>query len=607
MKKILSITILAVLVLVNVSIAFAALGTTPVVPTELATGSATREFHSQMFLINGDLFFIDDGYPNSSFYSVASDGTETKLNLSGDVVGTTVSEVKPFNLVTTNSSLYFAASYGANVYIYQLVPTSTSTAQVTRIHTFTNVYDNNGALKSGGSNNLIFSFQTNNIAPDNQNVAYLIDLSSAPASVSEITRTAYLNETVGAAGFMAVSDAAVCNGKTYLGTQYYAGDGSGNYISSVWVNNSPTSNTRVFGTTLGQYIGSFMVNGNSLYTLSADFSGGDGEIVRIDCTTDAATTIFAAQSAGFTVVTYYPFQYGLAMIDGNLLFAGVAPNGVNNNRQQVYGISSEAMADLTSGTTTGVALADVAGETAFATGGTNYQGHEPWLMVNDGSRIIYGGRSVDGTYNIFALELGAATPTATPTQPGGGSGGGGEGSTTDAMKSNLLPSTGFSQRGVSSVALQPESLAYTSYSDLSLSIPSINVALPIVGVPQVNNRWDVSWLGENAGYLHGTAFPTWLGNSVITGHVWNADNQPGAFAELKKVAVGDQVIVKGFGQTAVYKVTDSRLVWPTQTNVVMASYKDQSVITLLTCEDYSILWDTYSFRRMVRAELVEIK
>jgi LPXTG-site transpeptidase (sortase) family protein len=65
--------------------------------------------------------------------------------------------------------------------------------------------------------------------------------------------------------------------------------------------------------------------------------------------------------------------------------------------------------------------------------------------------------------------------------------------------------------------------------------------------------------------------------------------------------------VNGFGQKAVYKVTDSRLVWPNQTNVVMESYKDKSVITLLTCEDYSILWDTYSFRRMVRAELVKIK
>jgi LPXTG-site transpeptidase (sortase) family protein len=606
MKKILSLTILAVLVLVNVSIAFAALGTTPVIPTELATGSATRVFHSQMVLINGDLFFIDDGYPDSSFYSVASDGTETLLTLSGDVVGTTVSQVKSFNLVTTNSSLYFAASYGANVYIYQLVPTSTSTAQVTRIHTFTNVYDNNGTLKSGGSNKLIFSFQTNNIAPDNQNVAYLIDLSSAPASVSEITRTAYLNDTVGAAGFMAVSDAAVCNGKTYLGTQYYAGDGTGNFISSVWVNNSTTSNTRVFGTTLGQYIGSFMVNGNYLYVLSADFAGGDGEIIQIDCTTDVATTIFTAQTAGFKVVTYYPFQYGLAMIDGNLLFAGVAPNSINSNGQQVYGISSEAIAALSSGSAAGVAISDVAAETAFATGGTNYEGHEPWLMVNDGSRILYGGRSVDGTYNIFALELGAAVPTATPTIPGGGSGGGG-GSSSDASNTSILPSTGFSQREPSALPSQPESQEYTTYSDLSIAIPSINVEMSIVGVPKYNNSWDVSWLGNNAGYLHGTAFPTWLGNSVITGHVWNANNQPGAFAELKKVALGDEVIVNGFGQKAVYKVTDSRLVWPNQTNVVMESYKDKSVITLLTCEDYSILWDTYSFRRMVRAELVKIK
>jgi LPXTG-site transpeptidase (sortase) family protein len=124
-------------------------------------------------------------------------------------------------------------------------------------------------------------------------------------------------------------------------------------------------------------------------------------------------------------------------------------------------------------------------------------------------------------------------------------------------------------------------------------------------VPNFNNSWDVTWLDKNAGWLNGSAFPTWSGNSVLTGHVWDALNQPGPFVQLKSLKYGDQVKIHAFGQVYIYEITENTLVYPSNTTTVF-KHADKPVITLITCEDYKETSQTYSFRRMVRAALVSI-
>ena len=70
-------------------------------------------------------------------------------------------------------------------------------------------------------------------------------------------------------------------------------------------------------------------------------------------------------------------------------------------------------------------------------------------------------------------------------------------------------------------------------TDLMLQIPALDQEMRIVGVPNTSSGWDVSWLGDDAGYLYGSAFPTWEGNTVLSAHVWDANNNPGPFANLK--------------------------------------------------------------------------
>jgi LPXTG-site transpeptidase (sortase) family protein len=173
------------------------------------------------------------------------------------------------------------------------------------------------------------------------------------------------------------------------------------------------------------------------------------------------------------------------------------------------------------------------------------------------------------------------------------------------LLASQLPGTGFAPGQGANLPAQALSQTYSS-TGLTLDIPALEIETSIVGVPQTGDSWDVSWLGSDAGWLNGTAFPTWNGNSVITGHVWNADNTPGIFVDLKQLHYGDHILVHAFGQTYTYEVRENSIVSPDQSDVVL-KHEDQAWITLLTCEDYNALHNTYSSRRMVRAVLVGVR
>ncbi len=168
-----------------------------------------------------------------------------------------------------------------------------------------------------------------------------------------------------------------------------------------------------------------------------------------------------------------------------------------------------------------------------------------------------------------------------------------------------LPATGFRHGQVTQLAKQPTAKAYTDTA-MTLEIPKLGVSMPIVGVAQTGSEWDVSWLGNSAGYLYGSAFPTWAGNTVITGHVWDAYNRPGAFAELKSLKYGDQVQIQAWGETYTYEVRESKLVTQKNTNIVFQS-EQYDWVTLVTCEFYNPFNGEYLFRRVVRAVLVSVK
>jgi len=189
----------------------------------------------------------------------------------------------------------------------------------------------------------------------------------------------------------------------------------------------------------------------------------------------------------------------------------------------------------------------------------------------------------------------------------GGGGGGAGRRTTSSLTVAALPATGFAPNRVTILPEQPADLAYSDLGDLWIEIPSLGVKTSIVGVPMAKEgEWDVTWLGNNVGWLDGTAFPSWEGNSVLTAHVTNASGLDGPFAKLTKLKYGDQIIVHAFGQKYTFEIRDSRVTKPFATSYAFEHLEDESYLTLITCQVYLPKSDTYLYRRVVRAVLVSV-
>jgi LPXTG-site transpeptidase (sortase) family protein len=148
--------------------------------------------------------------------------------------------------------------------------------------------------------------------------------------------------------------------------------------------------------------------------------------------------------------------------------------------------------------------------------------------------------------------------------------------------------------------------AHTAYdaTSLSLEIPVLKIKAPIVGVQSNKGNWDVSWLQNQVGWLNGTAYPTWKGNSLLTAHVTNADGKPGVFAGLKALGVGEYVFVYNAGYRYTYKVVSNVYVQPNDQNVM--KHEEKSYLTLITCDTYDEKSGTYLRRVAVRAVLVDV-
>jgi LPXTG-site transpeptidase (sortase) family protein len=167
-----------------------------------------------------------------------------------------------------------------------------------------------------------------------------------------------------------------------------------------------------------------------------------------------------------------------------------------------------------------------------------------------------------------------------------------------------LPRTGFAPGTITSLGAEPDQL-YSASTDLTIEIPALGVKTTIVGIPESGGTWDVSWLGDQVGYLEGTAFPTWSGNSVLTGHVYGADGLPGPFVNLRTLKWGDQVIIHFQGQRYIFEVRTNEVISPTDTSIF--GHKDYPWLTLLTCKDYNAQTNSYAHRVAVGAVLIKIE
>ena len=245
--------------------------------------------------------------------------------------------------------------------------------------------------------------------------------------------------------------------------------------------------------------------------------------------------------------------------------------------------------------------------------GSSFTGNEFDVQNWDSDQLDATGNWWGGTFCGAAVVTGnvlydPCLASAPGSVASGGSGGGSGSGSAFALPSTggdfALPQTGFAPDVVTRLPLQPAEKAFEA-TTMVLSVPSLGVSASIVGVPHYDSGWDVTWLGDDVGFLEGTAYPTWTGNTVLTGHVWNADNSAGIFANLKDLQFGDQFSIFANGSEYVYEVRASRQVGAEDESVV--GHRDFDVVTLVTCESFVEETGAYGYRRAVEAVLMAVR
>jgi len=209
-----------------------------------------------------------------------------------------------------------------------------------------------------------------------------------------------------------------------------------------------------------------------------------------------------------------------------------------------------------------------------------------------------------GTRTLTPASIGTITLTATYAEDDVFIGSSSAASHVVRVAAATIPDTGFPRGRVTS--LPARSSSYSMLGSLWPEVATLGVKMPIMRVPLQNGEWDVTWLGSDAGWLQGSAFPTWEGNSVLTGHVWDALNRAGPFHDLNTLKYGDRVIVHAWGSDSIYEVRSVQRVLPSYTSA-MLKHEESSWLTLVTCQGYDEDSETYNYRVLVRAVLIEVK
>lgn len=162
-----------------------------------------------------------------------------------------------------------------------------------------------------------------------------------------------------------------------------------------------------------------------------------------------------------------------------------------------------------------------------------------------------------------------------------------------------LPKTGFSVLTGQKLSSQPLSVQYKP-TNLTIQLPTVDVASDIVTVPFIDGEYPVDWLGRSVGMLEGSSLPG-EGLTVLTGHNHLNTTEAGPFLFIGTLDRGDRIMVSGMDDAMlVYKVCGNYKIASDGFADVAAEMRENSMV-LITCEDESAEGG-YLNRRVILAE-----
>jgi|SRR3990172_630397 len=137
-----------------------------------------------------------------------------------------------------------------------------------------------------------------------------------------------------------------------------------------------------------------------------------------------------------------------------------------------------------------------------------------------------------------------------------------------------------------------------------LIIPALKVDEKIVGVPIVNDGWDISRLAFHVGWLESTGVrPGDPLAIVLIGHVTVSAAQAGPFAGLHTLKPLDEVIYRSGGVDYVYAIGSVDEVKPEDVDRLYVRKGDH--LLLVTCTDWNYTTEKYEGRLIADAVLAK--
>ncbi len=126
--------------------------------------------------------------------------------------------------------------------------------------------------------------------------------------------------------------------------------------------------------------------------------------------------------------------------------------------------------------------------------------------------------------------------------------------------------------------IQEDVVSTANHFPSSITIPKLELSLPIYPASRVGNEWETSSVGVS--YLTSSPLPGDQGNSVMYGHNW-----PNLLKRLKEVAPGDKIVVNRSGSPGLsYTIHFVSVVTPDQSHIY-SNTNDQR-LTLYTCTGF---------------------
>ncbi len=146
----------------------------------------------------------------------------------------------------------------------------------------------------------------------------------------------------------------------------------------------------------------------------------------------------------------------------------------------------------------------------------------------------------------------------------------------------------------------------TGIIPVSIEIPAIDLKAPTVGVGlKENGEMDVTESFKETFWFDKGYKPGEPGNAVIGGHV-DSKKGPAIFYNIKKLQVGDEVIVSGKdGDKRTFVVTDKKAYpWDEAPLKSIFGYTSRSSLNLITCTgNFDHAAHNYSQRLVIYTEL----